>query len=35
MSATATRPPSRHAAYTLLDRTPYWLLAAQIELCVL
>ena len=28
MSATATRPPSRHAAYTLLDRTPYWLLAA-------
>ena len=28
MSATATRAPSRHAAYTVLERTPYWLLAA-------
>ena len=28
MSATAPRAPSRHAAYTVLDRTPYWLLAA-------
>jgi len=28
MSASAARPPSRHAAYTFLDRMPYWLLAA-------
>lgn len=28
MSAPATHAPSRHAAYTVLERTPYWLLAA-------
>jgi hypothetical protein len=27
MSASTARPPSRHAAYTVLDRIPYWLLA--------
>jgi polar amino acid transport system permease protein len=27
MSAEPARAPSRHAAYTLFDRTPYWLLA--------
>ena len=30
MSATSQRAPSRHAAYTVLDRTPYWLLAAML-----
>lgn len=28
MSAQTQAPPSRHAAYTVLNRTPYWLLAA-------
>jgi polar amino acid transport system permease protein len=28
MSADTQRAPSRHAAFTLFDRTPYWLLAA-------
>jgi polar amino acid transport system permease protein len=28
MSAPAQRAPSRHAAYEVLDRTPFWLLAA-------
>jgi polar amino acid transport system permease protein len=30
MSAQAQRAPSRHAAYTVLERTPYWLLAAML-----
>ena len=28
MSAQTQAPPSRHVAYTVLERTPYWLLAA-------
>ena len=30
MTLSAERPPSRHAAYTLFDRMPYWLLAATL-----